>query len=533
MRVRPSIVLVCACVVAIAACRSVTYEGQGDLVAVDADGATIAHDAIPGLMDAMTMRFPARPPSILAGARPGTRVRFQLRREGDALLLVGLAPIGLATGASAGTHDHRPQHGGVVSMLGLVHVEITATPDGRVRAWLTDLWRRPLPVGDMRGTVRLSLPDGPRTLTFGDVGEALEARTTPFTSDSALANVSLVRQGQPLDMNVLVDLTGNRAGLSIVPQTGCIAPDRAGENDRAPRCVVSFARGFTAVATTPDATRLVVAITHGATSVWRLPDATLAMGVDPPPPIPVLPGAHEPDPRGIEFGPGGAEMVTAIGSRLAFSEAATGRFRRVLEGPGGPIQALGWSSANGTLVVATGDGTARLLDPGDGRVLRTLPLDGEVQIVAVDPDGRWAALGTDVGTIGIVDLAATEDPPRVLSPSLQPVAALGFAGDRLVSAGTDGTLRAFEPASGRETDRFSVGTPLAALAIAPDGRFGATADREHEIRIHRLPDGAIVDRLVWHRATVGVLAWGAGATLVAGDNDGQLAVWDVPAARDR
>ncbi len=536
MRVRPSIVLVCACVVAIAACRSATYEGQGDLVAVDADGATIAHEAIPGLMDAMTMRFPARPPSILAGARPGTRVRFQLRRDGDALLLVGITPLGAATGASAGTHDHRPQHGGVVSMLGMIHVEVTATPDGRVRAWLTDIWRRPLPIGDTHGTVRLSLPDGPRTLTFGDVGEALEARTTPFTSDSALANVSLVRQGQPLEMNVLVDLTGNRAGLSIVPQTGCIAPDRVGEGDRAPRCVIGFARSFTAVTTTRDGTRLVVAITHGATSVWRLPDATLEMGVDPPPPIPVLPGAHEPDPRAIAFGPGGAEMTTAIGTRLAFSDASTGRFRRALEGPDGTILALGWSPTDGALVVATGDGAARTLDPGDGRVLRTLPLDGEVQVVAVDGAGRWAALGTDVGTIGVADVGAgseTRDAPRVLSPSLQPVAALAFAGDRLVSAGTDGTLRAFDPASGRETDRFSVGTPLAALAVAPDGRFAATADRDHEIRIHRLPDGAIVDRIVWHRATVGVLAWGAGATLVAGDNDGQLAVWDVPAARDR
>jgi WD40 repeat protein/Cu/Ag efflux protein CusF len=528
MRARPSIVLVCALAVGVAACRTQIYEAEGDLVAVDADGATIAHEKIPGLMDAMTMRFPAQPPSILADARPGTRVRFQLRRDGDALMLIGLAPIGMATGTTPGTHDHRPLHGGVVSMLGLIHVEVAATPDGRVRAYLTDLWRRPLPVTGTSGTVRLNLPDGPRTLTFGDVGEALEARTSGFTSDSALANVKLTRQGQPLDMNVLLDLTGNRAGLSIVPQTGCIAPSRVGEGQRAPRCVVSFARTFTAVATTSDAAHAVVAITHGATSVWRLPDATLEMGVDPPPPIPVLPGAHEPDPRALAFGPGDTEMVVAIGSRLAFSDATTGRFRRQLEGPGGMIQALAWSA--GALVVATGDGTARVLDPADARVLRTLPMEGQVLIVAVDAGGRWAALANDVGGIGVVDLVG-DAAPRVMTPSLQPAAGLAFAGDHLVSAGTDGTLRAFDPSTGREMDRFSVGTPLTTLAISPDGRHAATADNQHEIRIHSLPDGAIVDRAIWHRATIGVLAWGAGATLVAGDNDSELAFWDIPAAR--
>jgi WD40 repeat protein len=329
---------------------------------------------------------------------------------------------------------------------------------------------------------------------------------------------------------VLVDLTGNRAGLSIVPQTGCIAPDHTGDDGRAPRCVVTFARTFTTIATTPDATRAVVAIAHGATSVWKLPEATLEMGVDPPPPVPLLPGAHEPDPRAIAFGPGGAEMIVAIGSRLAFSDAATGRFRRELEGPGGPIQALAWSPASGALVVATGDGAARSLDAADGRLVRRLPIDGAVQAVALDAAGRVAALATDVGTIGVVDVA-TDAPPRVLTPSLQPVEALAFTADRLVTAGSDGTLRAFDPATGRETDRFSVGAPLIALAVAPDGRHAVTADNAHVLRVHRLPGGAVVDRLVWHRATIGVLAWGAGATIVAGDNDGQLAVWDVAADR--
>jgi len=126
----------------------------------------------------------------------------------------------------------------------------------------------------------------------------------------------------------------------------------------------------------------------------------------------------------------------------------------------------------------------------------------------------------------------SDAPPRLLTPSPQALAAVVFTGDRLLTAGADGTLRVFDPATGRETARASIGTALTLLAVAPDGRRAATADVERTIRVHRLPDAAVVERLDWHRATIGVLAWGAGQTIVAGDNDGTLAVWDVPALPD-
>jgi WD40 repeat protein len=194
------------------------------------------------------------------------------------------------------------------------------------------------------------------------------------------------------------------------------------------------------------------------------------------------------------------------------------------------IQSVAWAPGGaGRLVIASGDGTARLLDAGDGHVLRTFAVDGQASLVAADASGRWAAIATETGTIALVDLAG-DAAPRVVTPSLQPTAGLAFAGDRLVSAGTDGTLRVHDPATGNETARVPVGRPLIGLAVAPDARHAATADADQTVRVHRLTDGAVVDRLTWHRSTIGVLAWGAGATLVAGDNDGALAVWDVPAA---
>src|SRR5262245_6205421 len=110
---RPSIVLVCA-VAGLAACGRSTYQVEGDLVSLDADGATIVHEKVDGVMDRATDRFAAQPASILEGAQTGSRVRCDLRREGGGFVLVGIAPIGWATGTTPVTHDRGPRHGGVV-----------------------------------------------------------------------------------------------------------------------------------------------------------------------------------------------------------------------------------------------------------------------------------------------------------------------------------------------------------------------------------------------------------------------------------
>ncbi|HEY7138585.1 MAG TPA: copper-binding protein [Methylomirabilota bacterium] len=48
----------------------------------------LTHEAMPGLMDAMTMGFEADDPKLLDGLAPGDRVRFTVRRDGERLVLV-------------------------------------------------------------------------------------------------------------------------------------------------------------------------------------------------------------------------------------------------------------------------------------------------------------------------------------------------------------------------------------------------------------------------------------------------------------
>jgi Cu/Ag efflux protein CusF len=48
----------------------------------------LTHEAMPGLMDAMTMGFEAENPKILDGLAPGDPVRFTVRKDGERLLVV-------------------------------------------------------------------------------------------------------------------------------------------------------------------------------------------------------------------------------------------------------------------------------------------------------------------------------------------------------------------------------------------------------------------------------------------------------------
>jgi Cu/Ag efflux protein CusF len=53
----------------------------------------LTHEAMPGLMDAMSMGFEAEDPKLLEGLAPGDPVRFTVRRDGEKLVLVMIEKV--------------------------------------------------------------------------------------------------------------------------------------------------------------------------------------------------------------------------------------------------------------------------------------------------------------------------------------------------------------------------------------------------------------------------------------------------------
>lgn len=53
----------------------------------------LTHEALPGLMDAMTMGFETADLKLLDGLAPGDAVRFTLVRDGERLILVAIEKV--------------------------------------------------------------------------------------------------------------------------------------------------------------------------------------------------------------------------------------------------------------------------------------------------------------------------------------------------------------------------------------------------------------------------------------------------------
>lgn len=79
--------------------RDREYEGRGVVESIDGPRlhAVIRHEAIPGFMVAMTMRFGVESSTVLDGIAPGETVAFALRARGGELTLLRVTR---ATGAA-------------------------------------------------------------------------------------------------------------------------------------------------------------------------------------------------------------------------------------------------------------------------------------------------------------------------------------------------------------------------------------------------------------------------------------------------
>jgi Cu/Ag efflux protein CusF len=66
--------------------QSVVGEGKVIAVVPASSEIVLTHGAIPGFMDAMTMGYPAQPPSLLEGVQAGDTVRFTIDTEAKAIV---------------------------------------------------------------------------------------------------------------------------------------------------------------------------------------------------------------------------------------------------------------------------------------------------------------------------------------------------------------------------------------------------------------------------------------------------------------
>jgi WD40 repeat protein len=184
---------------------------------------------------------------------------------------------------------------------------------------------------------------------------------------------------------------------------------------------------------------------------------------------------------------------------------------------------LGAFSPDGRrLAVACVDGAVTLLDLALGKEIRRLGDEVELAPLAFSPDGKmlaWAAWGGK-GGIALVD-AVTGNPVRTLLNRSKYVGALNFSADgkRLV-CGTEGGISVCDVKTGKE---WSPGEghrgAVRSLACSPDGRTIASSGTDGTVRLWQTATGKELRR-------VETRSEGGGCQLVFAPNGRSLACAD-------
>jgi WD40 repeat protein len=156
---------------------------------------------------------------------------------------------------------------------------------------------------------------------------------------------------------------------------------------------------------------------------------------------------------------------------------------------------------------------------------------GGARAVAIAPNGSWLATAGNDGTVRIWDPATGIQRHTRSHSHSDSVQALAIApdGSWLATGGGEYTVRIWDPATGtqRHTLTGHTGT-VQTVAIAPDGSWLATGGGDYTVRIWDPVTGTQRHTLTGHTDTVAAVAIFPDGTWLAtgGGHDGTVRIWD-------
>jgi WD40 repeat protein len=109
-------------------------------------------------------------------------------------------------------------------------------------------------------------------------------------------------------------------------------------------------------------------------------------------------------------------------------------------------------------------------------------------------------------------------------------------GKRLAAGSGDGTIRLWDPTTGKRRGYFFFGHSgeVTSLSFSPDGKSLASGGKDATVRIWDVASARQVAALMGHRYEVAGVAFSPdGATLASAGHDGTLRFWDVAGRRER
>jgi|GEM_PF-2871155 len=202
-----------------------------------------------------------------------------------------------------------------------------------------------------------------------------------------------------------------------------------------------------------------------------------------------------------------------------------------LQGLGHKVEQLAYLPGTRKIIEAGGDDLIRIRNYGPGSKVSSIKTGGHaVSSIAVSPDGRIIAAGTDEGEIIFWHSRAGYSLLRRSMVHRGAVKAMDFSHDGrfFASGGADGTMVIRTIATGREKKVNAWnGRQVACLSFVADGLELVTGSDEGEIKIWAARGKNCLHRLTAHDAPVASLAVAPKGDFFATAGDDAIKIWDI------
>lgn len=200
----------------------------------------------------------------------------------------------------------------------------------------------------------------------------------------------------------------------------------------------------------------------------------------------------------------------------------------------GTVSALAFTSDGRGLIASGINGGRYWPDVKMNGVTKNIPAS-YVNAVAISPDNRLAASGTDDNYVHVFDLKEQSELHK-LTGHKGYVTAVAFApsGKLLATGSHDRTIRFWDLKSGKQLKELTGHkNQVSALVFLPDGKTMASASWDSSVRLWDVESGKELKTLRGHEHSIMSLSRsGDGKLLATASLDGTARIWDVAAGKE-
>ncbi|RKK57406.1 Vegetative incompatibility protein HET-E-1 [Fusarium oxysporum] len=204
---------------------------------------------------------------------------------------------------------------------------------------------------------------------------------------------------------------------------------------------------------------------------------------------------------------------------------------QTLEGHGGSVNSVVFSTDGQRLAAGSVDNTVKIWDAATGACLQTLEgHSGSVTSVVFSADGQRLASGSVDNTVKIWD-AATGACLQTLKGHGSLVKSVVFSADgqRLASGSDDNTVKIWDTATGSCLQTLEGhGSLVKSVVFSADGQRLASGSYDNTVKIWDAATGACLQTLEGHSGSVTSVVFSAdGQRLASGSDDNTVKIWDA------